>query len=780
MSSFLDGLFTGGTADQLQTPDGTIDINNGSLAVGHSLKVTSTSPLTAAWGPGDDPLYASFYDASLEYVTPDNKYRLAAALQAKIAAGLRQEHLDTYPVQEFTPGLVALTDSNVVAAIEAARVYAAAHGGGRVIVPIGPHSGLWAPSAGAAIPAGSLLTGEIALVTFSAVSQTPLWLEGVPGAGFLVPDGCNVGIYFHAPDGTGGTTQAAHDSGGMSDLFVIPVNAGLTADGFRINGAVNCRFTRLRGWNFSGTAGGKKGAGLTVADDWTSGSGNSQFCKFDSCQMVANQCDYNISELTRSAFHHCQSQGGLYRSWLLGTAADVAVYNSGLQSGGVSGALIELTDTGFAAFVDCYTEGDNPAAALFKSTSITSDSRVVIYRYTNTNELACVCDVDVNTNVTVEGCLFAPSTKALKATPTHDGNAGPYRFINNVHIDADDALDSSIFDCNDLALKRLYISRGGRTYVGGEQISGNAIRLAAFAEDQEPSVVSPGEYGSPVEAQMTYNTTTHRPRVRGESAAAHDVAYTDDPRGVTGLIKPYATMIIDPRVFKLRSVISGGLDTLADVLHPATLASAPSSIRRPTFNAASDAFGGKPTFTCVKADDKMLSITLDTAIPIGAYPGLIVVCRATTANQTGTARRALSSIGPEFRISLLDDQEATNLWGAKYTGSAAYQLTTVSGGNNDQYAHAGVLQQTPDSPGTHTELRVDGNRATGFISVPTVTDPGGLATAITGAYIGAIDASTGNAADLEIAYVALLKQALPDNVLSAFWELADAEWALGL
>lgn len=708
---------------------------------------------------------------------------LAAALRTGAVRGgtsLQPDHLATLPVEKFTPGSVALTDSNIQAAIENARLYAVSHGGGRVIVPIGPHDGLWAPSAGAAIPAGSLLTGQIALVTFASASGSiPLWLEGVPGTGFLVPDGCNVGVYFHSPDGTGGSTLADHDSGGMSDLFVLPVTSGLTADGFRINGAVNCRFTRLRAWNFSGTAGGKRGNGLTVADDFTGGNGNSQFCKFDACQMLANQCDYNVSQITRSKFDNCQSQGGLYRCWLLGTAADVAVYNSGLQTGGVSGALIEMTDSGFAVFADCYTEGNNPAAALFKSTAIASDSRIVIYRYTNVNELACVCDVDINTNVTVEGCLFAPGTKALKASPTHDGNAGPYRFINNVHIDASDALDSSIFDCNDYALKRLYISRGGRTYVGGEQISGNAIRLAAFAEGQEPSIVSPSEYGAATEAQVTYNTTTHRPRVRGASAS-HDVAYTDDPKGVTGLIKPYSAMILDPRVFKLRSVISSELDTLADVLHTSALASAPSSLRRPTFTAASDAFGGKPTFTCVKSSDKMLSITLGTAIPIGAYPGIIAVCRATTSSQIGTARHPISVVGPDMHISLLDDQEATNLWGARYTGSAAYQLTTVSGGNNDQFAHAAVLQQTPDSPGTHIELHVDAHGATGFISVPSVTDPGALATAITGAYIGAIDTSTGNAADLEIAYIALLNQALPNNVLTAFWDAANTEWSLGL
>ncbi len=738
------------------------------------------------------PTLGSLLDGSMRKV--GSLYGVVPAISDGAASGassIQPNHLAALPVEKFTPGGVALTDANIVASIEAARLYAVTQKGGRVIIPHGPHSGAWAPPAATTIPGGSVLSGSKKAAVCFRGSFLPLWLEGVPGAGFIIPADSDVGVYFMSPDDTGGSPGfGVHYDGGMRNLILTPGAVSMVCDAFRINAAVNCRFEKLQATSFNGAAGGNYGSGMRNEDDWAGGNGNSQFCTFDHVKMDTNQHDFVMSKITRSRFIHADSQGPLRRSWLLSGSADVAIYNSGLQCSGLTDSLVELTGTGFVALIDCYTEGSNPGAALFKSHSITSNSWIAIVRYvSNDADMGYVVhadDANNTTHVLVEQCFFPTGVKALKAHPINDGSAGPYHYINNVHFDAADALDPSKFDINDYAKRRLYVARGGKVFAGGEQITASPFRLAAFAEGSEPGVADAPNYGSPVEGQLTYNTSTHRPRVYG-SSAYHDVALTDDPKGVTGLLKPYAACIIDPRVYKLRSVISGNLDTIADVLHPTALASAPSSGRRPTFNASSDAFGGKPSFTCDHSTDKMLQLTLGTAVPIGAYPGIFVVARATTSGlDTGFDRPAVTAIGPLLWIAGRNDQTYPD-WGSQYQGSVAHQYQSVSNVSlENQYGHALLFNVEPYPPGYGFDggqrgtFYADAIPMTGFISSPNVGDPGGIATAITGAYIGAGGSSSGQAANIEIAYLAIMNQPLPPSVTRALWDLASAEWSLGL
>jgi hypothetical protein len=79
MSSFLDNLFTSGTASALATPTGAIDVSSTTPVLDYVLKVLSTSPMRAGWRPeaagAGAPLYTT-HIVTADTLSPvvDNAY----------------------------------------------------------------------------------------------------------------------------------------------------------------------------------------------------------------------------------------------------------------------------------------------------------------------------------------------------------------------------------------------------------------------------------------------------------------------------------------------------------------------------------------------------------------------------------------------------------------------------------------------------------------------------------------------------------------------------------
>lgn len=718
---------------------------------------------------------ADLLGSSLELVA--SKWEVAAALQAKAVLGgsaLQPDHLAALPVQEFTPGGVALSDSNIVAAIEAARLYAVSKGGGRVCIPLGPHGGLWSPSAGAAIPGGSVITGQKALVCFRNSGNLPLFLEGAPGAGFNVPADCNVGVYFMSPDNTGGSPGfAVHHGGGMRNLIASAVDGTAICEGFRINAAVNCLFEQLTSHDFNGSGGGDYGAGFRINDDWAGGSGNSQFCRFMHCMADTNQMDWHAGAITRSHFLHCHSQGATYRAWVLDGGADVALYNSGIQESGLS-TFVEIVGNGFFSAFDCYTEGHNPSATLFKASSLTGYSSFMIHRYRNTDTYSTIFDVPGACSVVMTDCyLNTDSVCVLRCHPGSDPSASRYLFLNNINqaFDAADALDSSKFDIDQYARKRLYIGCGGQTYNGGELFAGQPVRLASFAQGSEPASA---------DGQITHNATTGRPRYRGASAS-RDLAYADDGTTVAALLKPYSSEIIDPAFAKSRVIVSTELDSINGLIDPASSAVPVNSSRRPLWHASDDFFAGKPSFECANTGDRMLTLTLNTPVPIGSRAGVFLIMRATGSPipDTGLVRPILyDATSGQFELSGEDSNWADAYVSHNHLNSGGTQFASTTFGigvGNNAFAH--VLYAGARPTDNAYRISIDGHDGT--YDGPTA-DLGVTTRTLSQLYLGALGTGSGNSANVAFAFIAILNQPLPPAIANRAITLAMNEYGIGI
>lgn len=697
------------------------------------------------------------YEVSLDIAKGANRGEVA----------IKTSHLAIYPVEDFTPGstlgLAPLTDTNLQESIDNARLQAIADGGGRVVIPIGIHSdttygsGHWQIPAGIPIPAGSLIAGKKAAIRFAAGGPS-IFLEGVPGTQLVIPADCDVGVYFHSPK-IDESDVHVHIGGGMNDLTIrAHDDAVQTTEGLRINGAVNCTFEDLTILGFNGASGGNYGTALRTIDDWDGGGGNCQMCRFENLWCLTNQITFRTADITTSYARGMNSQGAIHRAWLVENGAELHVHSSGIQET-LPDVFVEIDGGGYMRFEGCYHEGGDGHSTFFKVSNPTSYAALVVERLRIGAPIALFADVTDFGRLVVNECvLLANATKYLRALPT--ANAGganaPIVFSNN-SIDVADASNSAKFETNAYSLPMLTVIEGGGVFHGGKSTHGGPVKLAAYAEGSEPA--------SPLESDLIWNSTTKRPRVRGASAH-HDVALVDDPKGLTGLIKSYAAEILDPAVYKKRSVISGGLDTITGLLHGST-APAPSSGRRPDWLDSDPAFGGQPSFTCVNTSDKMLTLTLGGAaqVPTGSYPGAIMICRAIGAIPSTHRRRLFTT--NVLSMGALDGDDGTQ-WQAYYNG---YTSADVGGVFQDNNPHAVLVQVEP-----FVRVRIDAVDGSAI-----AVDQGVSTAAISTVYVGAFsDVASNNAADLAIAYYALLKEPLPPSVQVQFWDLANTIYKLGL
>lgn len=713
---------------------------------------------------------ADLLDTTMELVS--GKWGLSAALQAKAALGgsaIQPDHLGALPVEKFTPGSVALTDSNIVAAIEAARVYAVSKQGGAVVIPLGPHAGYWNIPAGTTIPSSSTLNGQKAGVLFSAADgrNTPLWLMGAPGAGLKIPAECSVGLYFHSPGGVG---EAVHTLSGASRLLLRPATSNQTTHGFRANACVRCAFDTIDASAFDGNSGGNHGSGFRFSDDWPGGGGNSQMCLISNLQAGGNANNFDMREIQGLALG-LNSQFANNRDMLISAGCDMTFMHGSFQSYDLS-TYIELFGSFIVTFIQNYWEGGNvsPSAhgTVFKvDDDLGSSSNLTVIRHRSQSTFDTFmdlgngyCDVLVSEARGLSYC-----GKVVKSTAASSAAAGLITFVNS-DTTAADAVNPSKFDLTPSAAAKLRVDRGGESYTGGRNVFAVPAQLAALAQGSEGSSPSAGE--------INHNTTSDRPRYRS-ATRHHDVAYVDDGQTLRDLLKPYAIELIDPAVYTKRTIVSNELSQIVGLVHGSVGAPVNSS-RRPTWHASDEAFGGKPSFECVNASDRMITMPLASSLATGKRASLFVVARATgTVPTGGPRRRILNADTVSYTLLGADGDKSDGWWAINGLSSVGGQSATFTGAV-DANPHIFYAGARPDDS-LRFRLSVDGVIGSGD---PPTLDQGVTTDAVAKVYIGAFSEASGQSADVAIAFLALLDTPLPPSIAERAIAMAGAQYGIAL
>jgi hypothetical protein len=737
MSSFLDNLFTGGVATALATPIGAIDVDDTTPAVDDVLKVLSTSPLRAGWSPPSaDPVTLGLARTSLQ-----------------------PHHLAMLPLEQFTPGLTLglapLTDANLQASIDNARTYAMSIGGATIMVPHGSHSGKWHPPA-VTIPSTSLLEGDkAALILRGGGYGVPLNYVGAPGNGIIVAPECNVGLYIHSPLYSPGVADVLTNSL-ISEWWVTPEQDGQVCDAVRFHALVQCVLRNIYPGGFDGTAEGLYGAGLVCGDDWVGGGGNSQACQFQNIWSETNQINFRMSEITTCWGVGMNSQGSLHRAWLCEHGAEVIVCSSGIQEV-LADVFVELAGSGIMSFINCYHEGGDGSQTFFKSSDITNSSTLLVQGLRLGNPVAIFADIANNTRLVVRDCFtLANALKYLKCVETSEPIVEPIEFSNN-SINPADVLDPSKFELSAVAMAKLTVREGGRMWNGGKMWHGMPVQLAAFAEGSEPA--------SPVESELLWNATTHRPRVRGASAH-HDVALADDPVTLVDLLKAKASDVWDLNVAAKRSVTGGGLNSVTGLLHATSLAENSGGATRPPFTAANAAFNNRATVTFVAGSSTFLRSTLADPILAGEYAALFIVCALGDPTVSGVNRIIANLPGTGGLFLGANDG---NVGIQTYYGNQFAQNTH---GAADSFPHAIYVDPWVEN-NFHGRVLVDGVTGTAGSGIAPAPS-GSLSSFDVGGQASGLVAS-----DMTVGIVALLHSPLSPPELARAFALAAQLYAIG-
>jgi hypothetical protein len=659
------------------------------------------------------------------------------------AVSLQKEHLSAYPVQFFTPGGVALSNANIAQSIRNAYAYVqGTHTGGNIVIPRGDwHMG--------------------------ASGGLDLHGNGDFNAGIVLKgaaNGCTT-LIFPAP-WTGemlrlrGSSQVDNSTppfpwrqGGVEDLnfFVDVTDVASNGKGIVIDACTNVMFKNIVVQNLTG-------GDSWACDDYSAeGGNNSQYCTFVNCAGRGGRINWNLKQLSASQFVNIDSRYTQYRDMLIDECNCIAIYGGAIQSVGLA-ALVEFGPNGGTniVFEDIYHEGGG--VTFFKAVAASSAQSIVVKRLIMAGAFTLFADITDGTDLLVDRVNGAGNaTTFLKARGSGAFSAPASRILHCGSIHRDPAK----FDMDAVSLAKLHCLDSGDGHFGSH-VSTGSVSTAAYAEGAEPA--------SPVAGTRVFNSGTNRPRIYTGSAW-RDVAYADDPAGIVALIKPYAAAILDPRVYRNRSVISGELDTIKDLAHGAT-ASAFSSSRRPTWNASDDAFAGAPSFACVNSSDKAMSITLASPIPIGSRPGALIVGRLTGSIPSSGRRRIFNCDASQFTL-FGQDGDTGDAW------AFCHAHTNQSTFSHFSDAGPHMLMANDDFDGANYFWRGTIDTTDGARLVN--SDTGVSTAAINTVYIGAFSAIAGaNSADYTFAFFAILHTPLPPSVKARVLELVNAEWRLGL
>ncbi len=699
-------------------------------------------------------------------------YRIKPDIAARARAALQRTDLSIYHVRDHTPGGALLTDGNIAQAIR--NAYAASQGlhlGGIVQLPrgdwhMGSSGGLDLPGTGD-FNAGTVIKG--------AANGCTTLVYPAPWTGEMIHlRGCTEGhpeaLVPPFPWRQGGIVDVNFfvDAPGYGDLTDPNTGRGIVIDA-----CTNTRFENVVVQNLSHGS-------SWYCRDFAGGSNNSQYCTFINCAGRGGWIDWDLENLSASQFVNVDARYSNHLNMRIDACSGLQFYGGALQSTGRLGS-VEFGPLGGSQvlFDGQYHEGGGPdngpladprysTGTFFKFNDCTTSQEIAIKRFICRSGWGCFAEVGEATSLILESisgignCLHSIKARA----------SGYYPAPSITMIDCGSPTrDPARFDLDVYSKRKFFCHSAGwtgsvayRDLSVGAHVAAESVSTGAFEEGAEPLPVAIGA--------AVFNDTTKRPRVHN-GTAWRDVAYADDAPGLVALLKPYCAAILDPRVYKRRSVISGELDALTDLAHGG-IATAPSSGRRPVWLAQDPAFGGAPSWECSNALDKCLTLTLATPIPSGSRPGVMIIGRATGTYPEGVHRRVFAADVGGFYL-LGQDGDGGGTWSFSHADTNQNNQS----GFGDGLPHMFLANDDFDGTGYFWRGTVDTTDGGRLVN----SDLGVSGSAISALSIGHLNPAVGagtNSADFVFAWVAFFHTSLPPQVKAKAIALADAEFRLGL
>lgn len=678
----------------------------------------------------EPPLFEQLYDDSLEHIS--GKYRVAAGLQAlaALAASSRQlQHGSDFPVAQYTPGGAPLSGANMAQSIRNAYVAAALVGGGTVLIP----AGQW-----------SLGSAEIAFTTSHTRDNVKIRGAGMDCTALNLTSPYTGTLFKFSGEASPGHF---YTNGGIEDLSIncLTPDAGNTGCAIHIESCINMQFRNVTIRNFTGGTGFK--ARRVGAD------GTNQYIQLWNVTCVGSGINFDLQSFVNCQGYGVYSDAAVVRE-LLCDDVKASIYGGNFQTS--APIAIELAGNGGCHLVmfDFYYEGFAPTLIKLNAPGV-SYSTFEVHGLHLGGSPAVLLDVDAFNNVTLTNVYNAGNAGTiLKAR-----NGAPVLLVNV----ADPISLPGKFDLDAASLANLVcIGHAGQQFTGSRFIAARGFGLSSFADGSEPA--------SPLAGDLVRDSTYDRPKVRAVSSWRRLAYVDDDTNELSALLAPHCNDIFDPRIKRLRSVISGGLDALTGSLAGSVI-SAPASGQRPVWNASDDAFGGQPSFSCAKSGDHFIKGTLAAAIASGSRPGLFVVFRATVAGTDANRRIAVvlesASPGTVLFVGYGDLNDATHPY-AYYIAGAGLVTILAGPASLDVFGHCALLTSEPlDSYYLDTNAAVTG------------ADHGNTVNAVDTFRLGGVfDGTSDLGCDVAIAYAAVLKDTLLPEVRQRVVQLARQRFAL--
>jgi hypothetical protein len=539
--------------------------------------------------------------------------------------------------------------------------------------------------------------------------------------------------------------------GGIIGLVIACAteDASNTGVGIRIEGCINSTFAESVVRNFTGGTCFKSTRG---EPDYTN-----QYVQFYNFTCAGGYINYDLTSLVNSQGYGVFSGSARHRDFLLDDAK-FAIFGGYMQSS--PPICMELTGQGGCEMVlhDVYHEGF-PGTIFKMAMPAVTFNRLEVYSLHLGSSPDIFAEIDAN-------CAFSAhyinrigtATTILKAR--NGGNANL--------VGCGDPVDQpGKFDLDTASRAALVcVSNGstGVTFTGSKMAADKGFTTPGFATGGEPT----GSTGD-----VTYNTTDSRLAFKTDSGWKR-VGISDDPVDLTSLLEPYAAEIFDPGVYKTRSIVSGNLDALTGLLNGSTV-SAPAAGQRPTWTAADDLFGGKPSFTCALTGNHYLQGALATTIAAGAYAGLFVVYAVPGGTDDPVNRRVIAGIehAADHGSLIIVGQSDLNQSNKVYSFASGTNSGTFAVGatGTDAYGHVAYASNSSLDSFVHVYRDVEAT-ATGLT-------PGVSGSIIDRVTLGGVwDSAAYVGCNITIAYVAVLSSTLSPDTITKVRRAALAKYNL--
>lgn len=681
------------------------------------------------------PFEQCWHDDSFELVT-GNKYRVSQEIQQRALLAVTSlqpdllQALGYFPIKRHTPGDAPLSNANIAAAIRNAYAAASAAGGGIVLIP----PGTWSMGHEEFVFTTSHVRDSVK-IQGSGMDTTVLnWETPFTGTAFKFSGEATPGFFY--------------TNGGMSDLTINcdELDASNTGCAIHIEACINTQFRNITIRNFLGGAGFRS---RIVGDD-----GTSQYIQLHNFTSTSNRINFDLQAFINSQGYGVYASSAAFRDMLCDDVK-ASFYGGNIQTS--APVAIELAGIGRCriAMFDFYYEGLCPTLLKMNAPS-DSYNQVDIYGFHLGGTPAIFADVDAFNNLTMTNIYnVTNAAKILKA------RNGPACMLTNC---SDPISQPGKFDLDAASAASLVcvgFGAGATQYFGPKMVVARGHSFPSFATGSEPA--------SPAVGDTVRDSTYDRPTVK-TATGWRRAAFADDENELSALLRPYCAEIIDPRIKRLRSIISGNVDVLTGLLHASSIA-APASGQRPVWNAADDFFGGQPSFSCAYAGDHFLQGTLATPIAAGSRAGVFVVFRANVAGNDANRRLTALVDSSTQPIAIACGYADSNNASVPYVyiiPAVGFGGSLLGAASSDVYGHIQVADAEPVS-----SFYVDENAAvtTGDAGV-TSHDMNRLTLG------GSFDSLIFKGCDVTIAYAAALKEALPPELRLRATRIAMTKYGL--